>query len=197
MFEDDIKRVQSDLGGLSAKVDKAQTKAINSATRKALTLAVKDIKSQVNLKSSYIRTKLKVYQKATASNPEAVLGAKSRGVLIDRYEGKQIITRVKDRKRSKGDPMRGIAAGYKSKGVTVRVKSRGGTKFMRGFYIPLKKGNGENGMAIAVRTGRGRKNYEVLHGPSVSQVFQTVRWDIEPKAREMAIAELMAELESI
>lgn len=197
MFEGDIKRVQSQLANASSRVDKAQANAINRATRKALTLAVKDIKSQVNLKSSYIRSKLKIRERATQSNPNAVLGAHSRGVLLDRYDGKQIITRAKDRKRSKGDPMRGIASGYKSKGVTVKVKAKGGTKFMRGFYIPLKKGNGENGMAIAIRTGRGRKNYEVLHGPSVSQVFEAVRWDILPKARELAITELMNELESI
>ena len=55
----------------------------------------------------------------------------------------------------------------------------------------------KNGMAIAVRTGRGRKDYEVLHGPSVSQVFNTVRKDIEPKARQLAVEELLIELESI
>jgi hypothetical protein len=197
MFEDDIKKVQTSLSSVSSKVDKAQANAINRATRKALTLAVNGIKSQVNLKSTYIRTQLKVYQTATLKNPEAVLGAEKRGVLLDRFDGQQIVQRVKDRGRSKGDQLRGIASGYKSKGVTVKVKAKGGTKFMRGFYLPLKNGNGVNGMGIAIRTGRGKKAYEVLHGPSVSQVFQTVRNDIEPVARELAVQELLTELESI
>ena len=197
MFEDDVKRVQTRINQLSSEVDKAQVSAINRATRKALTLAVNGIKSQVNLKAPYIRSKLKVYQQATTQKPEGVLGAESRGVLLDRFDGQQIVTKAKHPKRSKGDPLRGIASGYKSKGVTVKVKAKGNTKFLRGFYIPLNKGNGENGMGIAVRTGRGVKDYEVLYGPSVSQTFQTVRNDISDEARELAVTELLNELESI
>ncbi|WP_435234481.1 phage tail protein [Psychromonas sp. PT13] len=197
MFEDDIKRVQARINQLSSEVNKAQVSAINRATRKALTLAVNNIKSQVNLKAPYIRSKLKVYQRATAQNPEGVLGAESRGVLLDRFDGQQIVTKAKHPNRSKGDPLRGIASGYKSKGVTVKVKAKGAAKFMPGFYIPLNNGNGANGMAIAVRTGRGQKDYKVLYGPSVSQTFNYVRNDISAQTQEIVISELLNELESM
>lgn len=197
MFEDDLKLAQTTLRGLPSHVDKAQTKAINAATRKALTLAVNDIKSQVNLKSAYIRSKLKISQKATIKKPEGILSAESRGVLLDRFDGQQVVTRSKNIKRSKGDRFRGISAGYKSKGVTVKVKAKGATKFLKGFYIPLKNNTGVNNMGIAVRTGRDKNDYKVLYGPSVGQTFQTVRKDISPMARELLITELLNELELI
>lgn len=197
MFEDDIESFKKGIRTLPSSIDKASAKAINRAARKSLTLAVNDIRKQVNLKPDYIRQNLKIYQFAKGDKLEAVIGAQTRGLLIDRFDGQQVIMPAKHPKRSKGDPMRGIASGFKSKGVTVKVKTKGSTKFIRGFYIPLKKGNGENGMGIAVRTGRGKKDYDVLHGPSVSQVFNTVRKDIEPKARQLAREELLIELESI
>jgi hypothetical protein len=197
VFEDDLRRAQARLRAIPDLIEKAQVKAINTATRKALTLAVNGIKSQVNLKSPYIRSNLKIYQKATTNKPEGVLGAESRGVLLNRFDGQQIVTKAKNAKRAKGDQLRGIAAGYKSKGVTVKVKAKGGNKFFRGFYVPLKNGNGENAMGIAVRTGSRKKDYKVLRGPSVSQVFQTVRNDIAEETRDIALSELLNELESI
>ena len=143
MFEDRIESFKTGIRTLPASVDKASAKAINKATRKALTLAVNDIRKQVNLKPDYIREKLKIHQFAKGDKLEAVIGAQSRGLLIDRFDGHQVITAAKHPKRAKGDPLRGIPSGFKSKGVTVKVKTKGSTKFIRGFYIPLKKGNGE------------------------------------------------------
>ncbi|MDN2661848.1 phage tail protein [Psychromonas sp. 14N.309.X.WAT.B.A12] len=194
MFEDDLKRAQLQLKAIPSFVDKVQAKAINSATRKALTLAVNGIKSQVNLKSPYIRSKLKVYHQATAQNPVGVLGVESRGVLLDRFDGQQIVTKSKNPSRSKGDPLRGISAGYKSQGTTVKIKPNSGNTFFKGFYIPLKN---NNSMGIAVRTGSGQKDYKVLYGPSVSQTFKTVREDIAEETKDLVVTELLNTLESI
>lgn len=194
MFEDDLKRAQAQLKAMVSVIDKAQADAVNSATRKALTLAVNGIKSQVNLKSPYIRTKLRVYQKATSRKPEAALGAESRGVLLDRFDGQQMVVKTKQPSRSKGDPLRGISAGYKSKGTTVKVKTKGSTKFFKGFYIPLKN---NNSMGIAVRTGSRKNDYKILYGPSVSQTFKTIREDISEETKDLLVTELLKALESI
>ncbi|PKF60619.1 hypothetical protein CW745_13895 [Psychromonas sp. psych-6C06] len=195
MFEDNLKRFQNELSAIPAHVDKRAVKAINATARKAKNLAKKGIGQQVNLAPSYINSKLRIITPATPGNLTAVIGAESRGVLLTRFDAQQVTKSVKNKSRSKGDKRRGLAPGQKSKGVTIKVKRKGSRKFLPAFFLPLKNGNGVNGMALAVRTGKGRGAIKVLHGPSVSQVFKTVKADIAPQVSEMAVNALLDELE--
>ena len=82
----------------------------------------------------------------------------------------------------KKHPRRGKGS-TKHGGVTGMVKPGRRYTEPKFFFIGLR-GSGAKG--IAVRTGQGRDAYKVLHGPSVSQVFQSVRNDIAPELQDRA-----------
>lgn len=195
MFEDDLLSFQQGVKALPGKFDKSAVTAINKAASQARSLARQGIAKQVNLTSYYINQHLKISSPATSSRLEAVISAEVRGVLLNRFDGLQVTTNVKHPSRSRGDRLRGIPAGKKSRGATVQVKKHGSRKFLPAFYLPLKNGNGVNGMALAVRTGKGKKAIKVLSGPSVSQVFQTVKDDVSPEVQELVVNALLDEME--
>lgn len=91
-----------------------------------------------------------------------------------------------------GDMVRGIASGRKQAGVSVAVRKGGARKKMRkAFLIPL---NGSGEMGVFVRTGRGKKDIKHLYGPSVDQVFNSVRNDLKPEIRRNLVSEYQAQL---
>ncbi len=148
----------------------AQTRAINKTAKKVKTQAAKKIGSQVALKAGYIKSKLQII-KANNKKDHAVIFATSRGVLLSRYSNSQL------RRKSK------ITGKKKSAGISVKVKRSGSRKKMRGaFYIRLKS-SGVIGIAVRQKGHKGRDNYKVIHGPSVSQVWNGVRDDIKQDAQ--------------
>lgn len=87
----------SDLFGLAAELSNAASvintgaaRAVNIVTTETRLETVKRITSQVNLKPSYVESKLKVAQDATAERPTAIIEAPVDGVFIDRYDGQQM-----------------------------------------------------------------------------------------------------------
>ena len=79
-------------------------------------------------------------------------------------------------------------------GIRIKIKPDGSTKGAPGvggnkpFYIVL---NGGRNVGIAARTGAGRKGIKVFSGPSLSQVFDTVRGDVLPAASSEYQAQLL------
>lgn len=163
------------------RLARTRTRAINRTAREGKKFTAQKVFESVNLKKSDINKRLKV-EKATRSRPEATLTAAFRPRLLSRFGARARTQRVKHPERSKGFARFGIQPGRKFAGVSVKVKRSGARKILKsGFLIPLR---GSNAMGLAVRTGRGRKAYKVLHGPSVHQV---VRWnaaDIERFIRQ-------------
>lgn len=148
----------------------AQTRSLNKTAKKVRTQAAKEIGSQVALKAGYIKTKLQII-KANKNNDHAVVFTTSRGVLLSRYSNSQL------RRKSK------ITGNKKSAGISVKVKKSGKRKKMRGaFYIKLKN-SGVTGIAVRKKGAKGKDNYKVVHGPSVSQVWDSVRGDIKHDAQ--------------
>lgn len=160
---------------------KAAMMAINTSARRARTEASRAIRQQVALPASYLNEpgRLFVGPFATVGRLQAVLRARQRPTMLARF-GKQA---TRQGKRA---------------GIRVKVKAGGGSKRMRSaFFVRLNSGN----LGIAVRaelagqlglkrrgltssikpTGSRQKGrYIVLYGPSVDQVFRTVKDDIAP-----------------
>lgn len=170
-----------DLGRYFGAVNKATTvatmRAINAEAARGRTLASRKIREQVGLKASYVNEKLKV-RKATVTHLVAEISTPKRGLLLTRFANRQLT-------------LRGRKAG-----IAVRVKPRGGFKKMpKAFYIRLRAG-AEPGFneGIAIRDQATNK-VKVLHGPSISQVFNTVREDVAPELLEKYRTTLAREIQ--
>lgn len=151
--------------------------AINKTAPKVKTLASRAIRDQVRLTASYVRERLTI-QKASRANLSGAIGTPSRGLLLSRFSTDANI--AGDRTSWIRPPL--VPAG----GIKIKVKPSGGTKAApslagnKPFYIVLNQGQN---VGIAARTGSGSRGIKVFSGPSLSQVFNTVRDDVLPEAR--------------
>lgn len=160
----------------------AVTRGLNRTIEIARTAASRDIRQQLSLPKAYVDGKLKI-KRATQTNQESRIDAETRGLLLSRFPNRQLSrTRKGVKKRA---------------GIAVRVKPSGAFKKLPGaFLVPLRSGRteGGNGLGIAIRLKGNKRKFEVLHGPSVSQAFQSVRKDITPEVRLRWLATIEREL---
>ena len=85
-------------------------------------------------------------------------------------------------------PPRGIRVKIKPSGAPVTVTGDSDTNGNKPFYVIL---NGGQNIGIAARLAGQRKKLKVFSGPSMSQVFNTVRDDVLPQASEIYQAQLL------
>ncbi|APX94295.1 hypothetical protein BWR19_15885 [Halomonas sp. 1513] len=171
-----IREVERALSHIRNGSSTAMSRAINHTLSVTKTEAGVEIRKQVKLKAGYVRERLNI-RKATVSNPMGRLETPSRGVLLTRYD---------NRKYARG-------------GIGVQVKPSGGKKRMPGaFYITFANGV----QAIAIRTkhgpGLGRSGgLQILHGPSVSQVYTDVKDDLQVPSGNRLIQRMAHEAERL
>lgn len=152
-----------------AAAEAAGVGAANEVVEHVEVSAARDITQELNLPASYIREKFLV-RRARRASEVAVVAARKRPVRLARFAVEQITVAAP---RAKGDKLRGIPAGRKQAGVTVKVK-RGGprSKPMKStFLMPLRAGkvDGGNGMGIFFRFG---DDIGQDYGPSPDQLFR-------------------------
>lgn len=159
--------------------------AINKTAPKIKTLASRAIRDQVRLSASYVGDRLTV-RKATRSRLSGAIGTPSRGLLLSRFSTDPLIAGEKvGWIKPPLIPAGGIRLKVKPVGSTTGAPGIGGNK---PFYIVL---NGGQNVGIAARTGSTRKGIKVFSGPSLSQVFNTVRDDVLPTASAEYQAQLL------
>jgi hypothetical protein len=158
---------------------KAATMAINQvATRGGLKLARSGILDEIAFPKDYLSgDRLSVSQKATTSNPEAVIAARERPTSLARFADSS------------------TALGSRAKiGVRVQVKRGKSVTLKTAWLVRLNSGN--IGLAVRVKPGQQVRNktgatrwlvpdrVALLYGPSVDQVFRSVSEKIaEPVGR--------------
>lgn len=170
---DDAINKMTDLGEQSPEI---LADTLNYGGQLAIDAAEQMISSELNLEPDYIRGKISLRKRATATNFTATVSANRRGLLLSRFDAKQQFS------------------GGKRAGISLKVKKRGARKTMKSaFFIKLKRRNerGAGATGIAIRPGDGvtlnraekleanRFGYAVLHGPSVSQALETMSEHIE------------------
>lgn len=149
--------------------------AINKTVPKVRTASVSAIRSQVRLSAAYVRERLTI-KRANKSDMSAAIRTPKRGLLLSRFSTDSQIASDKIRWfRPPLVPKRGIKVKIKPQGQIKDAPSEGDNK---PFYIVLKN---SNAVGIAARIGKTKK-LKVFHGPSLSQVFTTVREDVLPDA---------------
>lgn len=163
-----LKRVRQ----MPNRLARARKQAINRTARNAEKFTAKKVYDSVNIPKSDIIGGLDVIR-ATRVRPEATLKASPHRRLLYRFKSRVVTARAKHPSRSKGFAQFGVQPGRKFHGVSVQIR-RGGTRarLPGGFLLELRN----HAIGLAVRKGKGKKAYKVLHGPSVHQV---VRWNAE------------------
>jgi hypothetical protein len=160
--------------------------AINRAAPKVRTKASQAIRTQVRLQASYVNSRLTI-RRASRTNLSGAVATPSRGLLLSKFSTDPQVS---------GDKISWLKPPDEpAKGIRVKVKPSGPTKGVGGepkpFYMVLPKSR-----ALAIvrrRTAVGAEGgeIEVLYGPSLSQVFNTVRDDVLPEAGQIYQAELL------
>lgn len=166
----------------SSNVQLDSVRAVNKVIVSSRAGAAGEILQQVRFPSGYLgspsdqNARLAITKKATQKDVEAIISARVRPTSLARF----------------------VSGSGKPGDVRVNV-SGGVSKLIRGaFIVRLRSGASitqdsfNQGLAVrthkgsSLRNSRGAKqigpNLYLLYGPSVDQVFQTVREDIAPKA---------------
>ena len=157
----------------SRKIELAAVQAINKTADRTRTRSAKQMREEVNFSAAYLNPssgRFNVTRRASGSKLEAVLRGRDRPTSLARFATSGTVNR---------------------EGVRVEV-APGVAKFLpKAFLIRLPAGSGDvqtkSNLALAIRLGPGHsfKNKKqaiklknglyLLYGPSVNQVFQSVR----------------------
>jgi hypothetical protein len=159
---------------LPTQIIAAARMAVNRTADRARTASARAIRLQVNFPASYLNPgegRLNVGSYATGLDLSATIRARQDPTSLARFV------------------VGGAKKPFAKGGVTVAVKPGQATLLSRAFIFPLKNGN----VGLAVRTSGQKparaylpksigKGLWLLYGPSVNQIFQTVREDVAPEA---------------
>lgn len=152
---------------------RALSRALNKTVSKAKTIASRAIRDQINLSAAYVRENLRgpangFDYKATVNKLTAKLSASKRGILLYQFSTNSV-----------------AATGRPPEQIKVRVKPGRAIAIPSAFWVRTK---GSNKLTPAVRNSVLRQlnmtrttdsgSFTVLHGPSLSQVFSSVKDDI-------------------
>jgi len=177
--------------------EQAARLSINGAASFASRLASKRIRAQVAFSRSYIgaagtaTSKIRIKKFARGGDIEAIIATRDRATSLARF--------------ALGTPSFGRKL-KNARSPRVKVKTGGGiTTLKNGFFMKLRKGviltDDSFNIGLAVRLKKGEKLQSsqkasplgggayLLYGPSVAQVFDSVREDIAPEVAEFATFE--------
>jgi hypothetical protein len=171
-------------------VDRASVLAVNRGARDGRALGARQIREEVNYSRGYLsgaEGRLAIAQRATTSNPEAIIRGRDRPTSLARFAT---------------SPVRF----GRQHGVRVRVATQGSATTLRsGFFIRLRNSN--VGLAVRLKKGesligsQAAKQLEngvwLLYGPSVDQVFQGVAADIVDEVGDIAASEFIRQFERL
>lgn len=183
------------LNGVSKEAPKILTRALNKTASKGRTESSKAIRKEVKLSAAYVNERLKV-DKANYRSLTARVRTPSRGILLSRFSTNS---------QARNPDLRWIRApDNPPRGIKVKVSPNGGAKLVTGgsgisgkpFYMVLKNRN----LAIAARRSspgpKGGK-IKVFSGPSLSQVFNTVKEDLEGPLAEYQEEQVVKQIDTI
>lgn len=181
-----------DLKKSPAQIARLASMAINKAADRARTRGAASIRQQVAFPANYLRgdeSRLAVRKpRATADNLEAIITGRHRATSLARFSNTT-----------------SQARGRKQGGLNIQVKP-GEAKFVKGaFLVKLRAGATKTdtkfnlGVAIRLKNGQRPRNTRaavqldhnvwLLYGPSVDQVWRSVREDISPEITEYLVGE--------
>lgn len=173
------------LAAMPVQTRQAARLAINTAARRGRAEGSRLIRGQVNFTASYLNLpgRFQISRFATVQEPTAVISARTEPTSLSRFASQ-------------------ATRGGKPAGLRIGIKRGGAKPVLRSaFFIHLR---GNQGVAVrqavvdklnlrrAGISGRASKRgYILLYGPSVDQVFRTVREDMLPELSDFTNTEFL------
>lgn len=185
-----LQDAQERLAHIKNGASRALSRALNKTASKAKTLASRAIRDQINLSAAYVRQNLRgpangFDYKATVNKLTAKLSASKRGILLYQFSTNSV-----------------AATGRPPEQIKVRVKPGRAIAIPSAFWVRTK---GSNKLTPAVRNSVLRQlnmtrtfdsgSFTILHGPSLSQVFSTVKDDIGGDMSQVLVDNFAHEME--
>ncbi len=190
-YQSDFPHLKQRMERMPGIVTKASVMAVNEGARYGRAAALREMNSQVKLGKKYLGDNLLI-KKAQGNVGEirAVLTGVQRPVSLARYATPSarsaFLSAKKQPKKLKVQVRTDRAGGILKKAFFVRLRSGrefSETHFNVGLAIRLKPGQQVQGRHISgkpmAKTGSSASVF-LLYGPSVDQVFRTVREDVSP-----------------
>ncbi|ERP95691.1 hypothetical protein Q669_29420 [Labrenzia sp. C1B10] len=183
----------ADVKKISPAIERNIRFTVNKGADKARTLSAGEIQNQVNFPASYLRgdKRLAVTKRAQGNNLEAEITGRRRPTSLARFI---------------------VGGTSKRGGVSVSVQPGSSATIKRGFILKLRSGTASldqasnRGLAIRLKPGekpsRAYKPFKIgdglylLYGPSVDQVFKTVRQDVQGDVLDFMENEFLRLMES-
>ena len=167
--------------GLNAEqIERAAYRAINTTAERARKMSADEIRRQVNFPAAYLYPsagRLTVPFKAGPGDLQASIVGRQRPTSLARFVTRGVVGK---------------------QGVDVAVRPGKSKEMKRAFLMKLKSGAGSldtaSNLGLAVRVESGKRpdkawkpvrvsdTLYLLYGPSVDQVFKSVRGDVTPEA---------------
>lgn len=164
--------------------------AINKTGPKVRTRASSEIRTQVRLKAGFVKQRLK-FIKASRGKLTGAIQTPTRGQLLTRFSTQSLISGDKVSWIKPPEvPPRGIKVKIKPDQPPKLVQGTSETRPNKPFFLVLSNGR----LAIAARRnapGPKGGSIDVFHGPSLSQVFDSVKDDVQPEASRIYTEELI------
>lgn len=180
-----------DLDTAPERIVRLARMAINRTADRARAGAARLMRDQVNFPASYLRgadSRLYIRKKSVGNDLEAIITGRFRPTSLARF--------------AKGS---GPTSNRNRSGITVEVHPGEARMLKNAFFVRLRAGSTKTdtkynlGVAIRLKNGERPRNTRaavqldrnlwLLYGPSVNQVFQSVREDISPETRDFLVAE--------
>lgn len=183
------------LAGVSKEAPKILSRSLNRTVAKGKTEVSKAVRKEVKLTASYISKRLTV-KKASTKNLQARVVTPSRGILLSRFST-QANVRSENISWIKPPPV-------PARGIKVRVSATGSAQAFGGdkettgkpFYLALP--NGRLGIAARRKTlGPKGGQIKVFHGPSLSQVFNNVKQDLQGPLSEYQEEQVSKQIDAV
>lgn len=175
---------------LPANLRAALIRSINNVVPAVYSLAVERITEKKGFTKAYVKSRLYVSQRASNTDPMAVISGRRRETQMIRFSGKQLYTTAK------------LPGKKRLAGVSVRINMDEGPKVLKHMWvIKLKRGTAEAKfgltMGIAERTGKERDDFEIKYSTSVADAFSDVKDEIRPEVDQLLEDEWRRQMRSM
>ena len=190
VFVEGLDDLESDIGEIPKRAARAAFRALNKTARDTRSLSARKIREQVAFPARYLSGadgRLNVTQKASANSLSATITGRQRATSLATFA-----TNFRGGTKAVNRRLRSNRSGGMAR---LQIKPGGSRRTIGGaFAVNLKRGNEAGGnIGLAVRRSNGppttaykpvklSENVYLLYGPSVDQVFRTVREDVADDA---------------
>jgi hypothetical protein len=162
------------MGVAPQQISSIAQQTVNRAAARTKTRVARAVRDEVNLKYREALDKVTATKAYFAGGvTQAKVFAQKRGLMLTRYARNE--DRAADPQASRPRPKVGVG------------RSRGVKQMDYSFYVRLKNG----ALAIASRPKGEKRKFEVLHGPSPSQIFDSYRPRIAAEIRGWVNTEMI------